>query len=300
MGPAWDFAVAPQRPVPGVSSMVGYRAVDVPDSVHVGLSSARLTFIVSLDDGIRSSFEPSDLATTARKRVLVAGLHTRPSHVEQTAGQAGVQLAVHPLAARALFGFPAAELAELDVDGAALLGGRATELADRLAVPDLGWRNTFEEVTAVLRGRWSSSDPVRPRPELRRAWDALTSSAGQAPIATVAQAAGMSTRHLGTLFRAEVGLAPKAVARLTRFEAVIRALARRAATWSRRTRRRWRLGPRRRSPSWAARSSDRSPRPTTAAARSWCAIPRAISGRSGTTRAADPGSPRPRRRAVPR
>ncbi|WP_353650413.1 helix-turn-helix domain-containing protein [Nakamurella sp. A5-74] len=226
MGPAWDFAVAPQRPVPGVSSMVGYRAVDVPDSVHAGLPSAQLTFIVSLDDGIRASFERSDLATTARKRVLLAGLHTRPSHVEQSTGQAGVQLAVHPLAARALFGCPAAELAELDIDGAGLLGGLATELADRLAAPNLRWRNAFEEVAAMLRDRWSSSDAVRPRPELCRAWDALTRSAGRAPIGAVADAAGVSTRHLGTLFRAEVGLAPKTVARLIRFEAVIGMLGR--------------------------------------------------------------------------
>ncbi|MEJ7650616.1 MAG: helix-turn-helix domain-containing protein [Nakamurella sp.] len=226
MGPAWDFAVAPERPVPGVSSMIGYRAVDVPDSVHAGLPSAQLTFIISLDDGVRASFEPSDLPTTARKRVLLAGLHTRPSHVEQSTGQAGVQLAVHPLAARALFGFPAAELAELDIDGAGLLGGLATELADRLAAPDLRWRTAFEEVTAVLHGRWSSSAAARPRPELCRAWDALTRSAGRAPIAAVADAAGVSTRHLGTLFRAEVGLAPKAVARLIRFEAVIGALGR--------------------------------------------------------------------------
>jgi hypothetical protein len=53
--PAWEFVVAPPRSAPGVVSMVGYRAVDVPDAVHRGLPSSLLTFMVSLDDGVEAA-----------------------------------------------------------------------------------------------------------------------------------------------------------------------------------------------------------------------------------------------------
>ena len=226
MGPTWDFAVAPRRPVPGVCSMVGYRAGDIPDSVHAGLPSAQLTFVISLDDGVRATFEPAALTTTARKRVLVAGLHTRPSHVEQSAGQAGIQLAVHPLAARSLFGVPAAALAGIDVDGDDLLGRRSAELVDRLGAADPLWDTRFDEVGEALRRQLARVDGSAVRPELWQAWEALTRSGGNAPIPVVARAAGVSTRHLSTLFRAEVGLTPKAVAGLIRFETVIGSLGR--------------------------------------------------------------------------
>lgn len=226
MGPAWDFAAAPSCPVPGICSMVGYRAVEVPATVHAGLPSAQLTVVISLDEGVRASFDAAALPTTAAKRMLAAGLHTRPSHVEQRTGDAGIQLAVHPLAARSLFGVPAAAIAEIDVDGTELWGGRATELVDALTATDSGWHAAFERVTGVLGGQYARIDAPLVRPEVWQAWDLLSRSAGRMPVATVARAAGVSTRHLATLFRAEVGLSPKTVARLMRFETVIGALGR--------------------------------------------------------------------------
>ena len=130
---SWEFATAPPRSAPGVSSMVGYRALDVPDAVHRGLPSSSLTFIVSLDDGVEASDTRESLSATRPNPLVLGGLHVRASHVRQRPGQAGVQLAVHPLAARALFGVPAAELSVSDFDGAAMLGGRAIELRDQLA-----------------------------------------------------------------------------------------------------------------------------------------------------------------------
>ncbi len=99
---AWEFVAGAAGCAPGLGSMVGYRALDVAESVHRGLPSAWVTFIVSLDDGVRMGDGPP-------VPVVLAGLHMRASHVRQGTGQAGVQVAVHPLAARAVFGVPAAE-----------------------------------------------------------------------------------------------------------------------------------------------------------------------------------------------
>ncbi len=214
---SWEFATAPPRSAPGVSSMVGYRALDVPDAVHRGLPSSSLTFIVSLDDGVEASDTRESLSATRPNPLVLGGLHVRASHVRQRPGQAGVQLAVHPLAARALFGVPAAELSVSDFDGAAMLGGRAIELRDQLAETGR-WHEAFALVRQYLVDAHRRRDDVTVRSEVAYAWHLLDRSRGTLDIGTVADRVGLSTRHLTTLFHREVGRSPKTVAMLMRFE----------------------------------------------------------------------------------
>jgi len=215
--PLWEFAAAPPRSAPGVVSMVGYRALDVPDAIHRGLPSSLLTFIVSLDEGVEGAATPDALPAVRPVPVILGGLHVQASHIQLRPGQTGVQLAVHPLAARALFGVPAAELSVTDFDGAAVLGRSAADLRDRLA-DTLRWRDRFAVVAghlvAVREGR---RDPSV-RPDLAYAWHELERSRGRMPIGALAQKVGLTTRHLQTLFQREVGRGPKTVARLIRFE----------------------------------------------------------------------------------
>jgi hypothetical protein len=56
-----------------------------------------------------------------------AGLHTSPAFVVPDERQRGIQISVHPLAARALFGAPSRELA-LQVDGPEVLGADAERI----------------------------------------------------------------------------------------------------------------------------------------------------------------------------
>src|SRR5690606_35137018 len=125
--PAWDFAVAPPRTAPGVSSMVGYRALDVPHTLHRGLPSSRLTFIVAMDDGVEAAATMDALPAVHPAPIILGGLHTSASYVRQRPAQAGVQIAMHPLAARAVFGIPAAELPVTEFDGTSYLGTAARD-----------------------------------------------------------------------------------------------------------------------------------------------------------------------------
>ncbi len=217
---SWDFAVARPRSAPGVASMVGYRALDVPDTPHLGLPSSSLTFIVSLDEGVEAAETAEALADARPNPVVLGGLHVAASHVRQRPGQAGVQLAIHPLSSRALFGVPSAELSVRDFDGLAVLGRRGAELRERVTeVP--GWREAFALIAGYLvDARRRRANPGSPavRPALAHAWHLLERSRGLAPVGTVAERVGMSPRHLITLFRREVGRSPKTVARLMRFE----------------------------------------------------------------------------------
>ncbi|MGP4113326.1 helix-turn-helix domain-containing protein [Streptomyces sp. 4N509B] len=228
----WEFAVAAAASrgrAPGIVSMVGYRALDVPEHVHRGLPSPSLTFVLSLDEGVEATATAEALPAARPHPVLLGGLHVAASHVRQRPGQAGVQLAVHPLAARALFGVPAAELSVTDFDGTAVLGRRVEELRERVAGAATaagGWRAAFALVTDWCRAQAARRDRDREgsrggavvRPEVAHAWRLLARERGRVPVAALAERVGLSARHLTTLFGREVGRSPKTVATLMRFE----------------------------------------------------------------------------------
>jgi AraC-like DNA-binding protein len=200
-----------------VVSAVGYRTPQPDHPVHYGLPSPWLTIIFSLDDGVESASDRAALPTAPPLPIIAAGLHTRSSFVRPRTGQAGVQLAVHPLAARSLLGVPAAELSATEYDGRQVLDRRASSTQARLTEAR-DWEHAF----AVLGGHLTRSLDRRrrddPRSEVRHAWSLLEASGGRMPISAVAARVGLTPRHLGTLFTREVGRSPKAVARLIRFQ----------------------------------------------------------------------------------
>jgi AraC-like DNA-binding protein len=59
--------------------------------------------------------------------------------------------------------------------------------------------------------------PAVPR-ELEWSWRRLLVSDGRVPVASLAEEVGWSRRHLAARFREHVGLQPKALARILRFE----------------------------------------------------------------------------------
>jgi AraC-like DNA-binding protein len=209
------FAAAPPRSAPGVTSMVGYRSVSSPGELHRGMPSSTLTFIVSLDDGVEAAETAEALPTARPNPVLLGGLHVAAAHVRQRPGQSGVQVAVHPLAARALFGVPSVELHAVGLDGVAVLGRSAIRLRDRVSEASR-WDDAFGWIAGYLTQRYSGDLGVRP--EVVRAWQLLHRSGGRVPVGVVADQLGVTGRHLTTLFQREVGRSPKTVARLMRFE----------------------------------------------------------------------------------
>ena len=212
-----EFAAAPPRTAPGVTSMVGYRAVGAPGQLHRGMPSSTLTFIVSLDDGVEAAKTAEALPAARPNPVLLGGLHVEAAHVRQRPGQSGVQLAVHPLAARALFGMPSAELHAAEFDGVAVLGRSAIRLQDRVSEASR-WDEAFGWIAGYLSRAWGRRDDVGVRPEVAHAWRLLELSGGRASVSSLADQVGVTGRHLTTLFHREVGRSPKTVARLMRFE----------------------------------------------------------------------------------
>jgi AraC-like DNA-binding protein len=200
---------------PFVEWYAGYRQDGVAPARHRGLPSSALTLIVTLDDPLIIAEHPDPRQPPGQYGTLLGGLHTRPALITHEGRQSGIQLALTPLGARALLGIPAAELASQDVDAADVLGSFAAELRERVH-DERTWADRFTVVDDLLWQRTAAVTGVRP--EVGYAWRRLRAANGAVPVSGLAAETGWSTRYLNAQFRAETGLAPKAAARVFRFQ----------------------------------------------------------------------------------
>ena len=210
------------RPAPPlrryVSSYTGYELDAAPPSIHQGVASAHLTFLLCLDGAVRILANADRSRPPGTFTALVGGLHDGPAEIAQGEPQTGVQLRLTWRGTRALLGLPAGRLAGDTVDLGALLGPRAHSVLERLAAAP-GWPERFallDAELAALAGRGRGERGVLP--EVGYAWDRLEETGGGLRIGDLAREVGWSRRHLGEKFRDETGLAPKAAARVIRFE----------------------------------------------------------------------------------
>jgi AraC-like DNA-binding protein len=210
---------------PFVATAVGYRQEGLAPGVHRGLPSPFLTFVVTLDDPLEMVAHPDPRQPAGRYDGLIGGLHTRPALIAHPGRQAGLQLSLTPLGARALLGAPAGALAGRDAAVPDVLGAAGREVVDRVrSAPD--WAGRFAAVERVLLRSARLDDG--PAPEVAEAWRLTVVGAGRLRVAEVAARVGWSDRHLGERFRAETGLGLKEAARVVRFDRVRRTLAARA------------------------------------------------------------------------
>ncbi|MBA8823744.1 AraC-like DNA-binding protein [Saccharopolyspora lacisalsi] len=215
-----DEFVSTARLLPeAVVSAVGYRTVDSAPVIHRGLPSPSLTVVFSLDDPIVAGLSPEHAngPDAFRNRVVLGGLHTRPAYVVQPTVQTGVQLAVRPLAARALLGVPAGELRDLTTEGVDVLGASAARLREQLAELTT-WDERFAALARYLRDRVAAQPRAQPRAEVAAAWSWIARHRGTGSMSELARHVLLSPRQLTTVFNSELGLTPKAASRLMRFE----------------------------------------------------------------------------------
>jgi AraC-like DNA-binding protein len=171
-------------------------------------ANAKIVVIVDLDAGWTIEGE--------RFRSFAGGLYPRPVRVRHEGSAAGVQFDLEPVAARALLGVPAGELANRTVGLEHLLGRRANEVAERLYAAD-GAAARFAILDEVLRRELAGAREAVP-PDVWRAWTLLERSGGRMRVGELAAELGCSRRHLVNRFAADIGAPPKTAARLIRFE----------------------------------------------------------------------------------
>lgn len=205
------FSEAPPHPVLRCETPTAR----IPVIVHLAAPYA-----VTGADGVRCAPAPG----------FVAGLHEHPALTETPAGgTACLQLDLAPAAAHRLLGVPMAELANRVVGLDELLGRAGMELHERLVTAPT-WEARFGELDAFLLRRLGDAPPASG--SVTWAWHALRRSGGRLPIRTLAGELGWSHRHLIASFRREIGLPPKAVARIFRFEHALRLARAGAPDWA--------------------------------------------------------------------
>jgi len=191
-----------------------FRRRELPiDAVPVIISFGDPFLLADADDGARS-----------RRVSFVAGMHDRWSIVEHAGRSHGVEIYFTPLGARRVLGLPLGELTNLEVELEDVLGVRASaELVERLATAS-GWGARFALLDAAIATRLA--DAAEPAPLVAWAWRRLRESDGRVAVGALAAEIGCSRRHLVAQLREQLGLPPKTLARVLRFNRAVELLQR--------------------------------------------------------------------------
>jgi AraC-like DNA-binding protein len=154
---------------------------------------------------------------------FAGGLSDRPIVIEHVGTSGGVQIDFTPLGARRCLGVPMDELTNRVIALEDVFGRAAPLLVERLH-DARGWPERFALLDAALLRRLA----IGPEPASEVAWSLqrLVAAEGRLAIGALAAEVGWSRRHLAARWRRDVGLAPKAVARILRFERAVRLLSR--------------------------------------------------------------------------
>ena len=165
-----------------------------------------------------------------RHTSFTGGLRDTCVLTEHAGSSAGMQINLTPPAARMLLRVPMSELAHRTVSLDDVLGGDANRLVDRLHETP-GWEERFALLDETLTSRLADAPP--PSREVVWAWRRLTDTRGRVRVASLADELGWSRRRLAAKFRDEIGVPPKTLARVLRFEHAKELLERAGADWAR-------------------------------------------------------------------
>lgn len=237
---SWEIAVAPPHPRlrPGVMGYRGIRlALNTPRR-RLEAPIGAVTLMFGFD-------EPLRIFRAGRPPATLLSAYSGPTTTafvgEHTGRLSGVEVTLTPWAAFTLFGTPQHELADrvLDPDelphalggmraagrtgGGAAGGWRSvSDLSAALAALPT-WAERFRLLDEVLTWWQAAGTPSSAR--VTAAWAELVRSRGAVPVTRLAEHVGWSVRQLENRFREQIGLSPKAAARVLRLARARRLLA---------------------------------------------------------------------------
>ena len=145
---------------------------------------------------------------------FAAGLTGAPVQIRSQGGAHCLQIDLTPLGACRFFGMPMHELAERMVLLDDLADPTIVALRERLGA-ERSWRRRFAIAEAAVIPRLMEGRG--PSQEIAWAYRRIVETGGAIRIAAIGEQLEWSRRHLVARFREEVGVAPKLVARIARF-----------------------------------------------------------------------------------
>jgi AraC-like DNA-binding protein len=217
-GEAHSWAMASRAPDPRLRSCVldyqGYRESASGPMRRLQAPFAGLPMILTFGPEIDIINGDRPVARDTHRSFL-AGLHDVHVFTEYRGDQRGFQVNFTLFGAYRLLNVAMSDLANRCIDLGDLLGDETPRLIDRLHnAPD--WPARFEIMDQFLLARLSAGRAMSP--DIAWALKALQESKGGRSIGALTRELGCSRRHLIQRFHAQVGLSPKSVAGILRFE----------------------------------------------------------------------------------
>ncbi|MDH6538518.1 methylphosphotriester-DNA--protein-cysteine methyltransferase [Streptomyces sp. SPB4] len=138
----------------------------------------------------------------------------------------GVEITLAPWAAHRLLGASMAELTDTVLEASSVLGRRIEHLTDELSRKPAASARFRALDRALLQ--WMAAAPASCKADVGvlQAWQLLHRSSGTITIRQLAEQVQYSTRHLEGLFRRQIGVSPKRLARVIRLNRAIHRLSR--------------------------------------------------------------------------
>ena len=208
---------------PHASPYQGYREVTSgtpPRQVHVPFGGVPV--IITLESPLMQFEFGQPDSTPVPLRAFIAGMHDRSAMTQSAGDAAGIQVNLTPLGAYELFGAPMHLFANRCIELEDVWGVEATELQERLLATD-DWAARFDIVDEALMRRLAHAR--RASEAVAWAWHQLRASGGRVPVSRLTDELNWSRKRLGEAFREEIGLSPKTVARVLRFQRATSLLA---------------------------------------------------------------------------
>lgn len=160
---------------------------------------------------------------------FAAGLFAGPVVIESFGGACCVQVNFTPLGARRFFRLPMSELADSMVVLDDVLGAQGLALREKLGnAPD--WTTRFDMAEAFVTARLENAaeTPL----EIAWAYDRIIASGGRTRIGSIAERLGWSRKHLAGSFSNAIGIGPKTLSRIVRFNRALGLSRQPTADWA--------------------------------------------------------------------
>lgn len=222
-GVAWQaVAASADRTLPGIAREYSefcecaHRPVERNE-----VAAAEPVLIVELDDPLLVA----DVAEHGSPRVwqaFGAGMSQGPTSTVHAGKQHCIEVRLTPLGLYRMSGLAMNELSNRVVGLEDLFGRSGRELPEHLACePD--WAHRFALLDSMFAR--AATDGPEPDAEVAFAWHRLQRTDGTAVIGEILTEIGWSRARLAKRFRSQVGLTPKAAARVLRFDRAMGLLA---------------------------------------------------------------------------
>lgn len=155
---------------------------------------------------------------------FIAGMHDVSANTETTGATRGVQVNLTPIGARMLLAMSMHELTNTFITLDVCPSGDWRSLGDQLQHAT-STESRFELLDAFLLQRFARATAV---PEgIAWAWNQIAASNGAVSVARLTDTLGVSRKRIVSDFREYVGLPPKTLARIVRFNRALRLIERR-------------------------------------------------------------------------